>query len=281
MYTPAQEGLPRYFATNPVDGGPDSLRDILNQIEAAGEPGEIFCEWQGVSTTASMLSVTVPETVIQGQGRMLSGFGISLQASCSLFGMIFSQIREDDGVQIIGENARQVQVVNCILDNNGVDPNSGPDEAISIVRGAGQDGVILTGITITGWGKVILIGSGDPEWRAAESKAKVGMFGVLMDGNSRRHPYVRYIDMTMTGCTIANWGAFVYDGLTYGARAEEGANLHIVDSTIRQTPLVWRTPFKWIGNILQGFGPQMGVVRKAGGQAELINTTSSPSWVRT
>lgn len=100
------------------------------------------------------------------------------------------------------KGANYYLISHCYLDNTGIVP-SDADEAISVVWGANA---IIQNCYIKNWGKAILLGSGN-EPRSMSEQMTVTIRNCVLDGNSRRHPYVQGgMRVKIENCIIKNWG---------------------------------------------------------------------------
>lgn len=138
-------------------------------------------------------------------GKTYEGRGIIVHEDTEFRDCIFRNITMDngwcgDGVQCEGHI--QVNLINCIFDNTGVDP-ANSDEAVSGFR----DGcsIYMENCTIRNWGKGILIGNGD--WtKEEEGDLYLHCRGCDFIGVGRRLPFIRYGTALMEECNFVNWG---------------------------------------------------------------------------
>ena len=230
----------------------------------------------GQTHAAAPIVIDQPGTVLECGGHVLSGHGLVVTAPNVVVCNLTIRNCAGDGVQFLG-GARDCTLVNVTLDNSGVHPDYG-DEAISVVHGATN--IWISRCTIRGWGKAILIGCGDPEWREAEADATVIIGSTIFEGCGRRHPYVRYGTVEMGDCTIRDWGR-AWSVKSYGVRAEDGAVVRMTGCRFEQRPF-WQAaanPWRLVKELAQGCGPHKAIKTASGGKIILSKCTKNRSWI--
>ena len=103
-------------------------------------------------------------------------------------------------------------VDHCYFDNSDVDPEDA-DEAISVIWGASAR---IQRTYIKNWGKGILICNGD-EPDEIRDETYVEIDHCIIDGCSRRCPYIKGGIVRMTNSLICNWGATFHEK-SFGVR---------------------------------------------------------------
>ena len=160
---------------------------------------------------------------------------------------------KQDAIRITGNDAREIEIRDCIFDNSEI-PWPQSDEAISIVRGATD--VLVKNCKFRDWDKTILIGTGDDEWRQAESNVRVHFENCIFEECGRRHPYIRYGFLQMRNCTIRNWG-LTHCPKSYGIKAVAGAEVVLENISFEHNGLLKMGLSKLASHIKQAIGNRL------------------------
>ncbi len=266
-----------YSVTDNVPFNRRGLFGVMDDaVKAMDAEPVLQCKWPGVM--ASPAPVTLGHDVtLKGNGCVISKYGLVVRANCVIENFRFMNIASGDAIQVIGERARHVVIKNCFFDNRE-SLKQDADEAISVVWGAGSEGVYIVDCVIQNFGKGMLIGCGDRSHRKAESKTKVYIKKSVFHGNSRRNPYARYCEVVLDRCIIEDWGK-TWDIKSYGVRAAEGAVIRLSNCSLRQHPNAWFKPHVAL-DLMRGGGPHKGAIEESGGKIICTNTTIQPDWVK-
>ena len=172
------------------------------------------------------------------------------------------------------------------------------DEAASIVQGANAR---YKRCVFRGAGKLVLLGTGDPEDRPMERKTWATFRHCLFENFSRRGPEVQSsMYAGLHKCVIRNWGEpSRFDTRSFGAWAHDGGRL-VMQSCVFDQPRFWRGWRQMLADMIASVGQAWndeclrgllrpstylpGVCRAAfataGGRVTVSNSRGLKWWIR-
>lgn len=205
--------------TSLADDGPGSLREVL---AAVTEPTLVTFAVGGEIALASSILVPGHVTIDGGGAVTLTGSGLHLVdvEDVVVRDLSFRDVRgPGDAVTI--EASRTVLLLHCAFDNAGLHPDE-PDEFVAVVWGATD--VTIAWSRLANTDKVFLFGNGDAP-AEVDGDIRVTLHDLVMEGNGRRHPFVRHGQVDLYNSVIADWS--LRHEKTYGVRAADGARVRI------------------------------------------------------
>ena len=245
-----------HYVPTPLDGyAPGTLRHALAQ---ARDGDVIQCLWpsQVPLVLMSPLVLRQNDITLAGELRVIgAGFGLHVTGDrVNIEHLRFTSVA-GDAVMIDGPGASSCSVRGCLF----VGGHPAEDEAVSVIRGAGAEGISLVDCSFQGYAKVILVGTGDFEHAQSEANAKLFMERCHLKGNGRRHPRIRYGQAHLKDCTIADWGA-VWKDFCAGIQASSGARVDIENCKFKQRICRMLNPVRLARDLIAGGGPHRAVV---------------------
>lgn len=251
--------MANHYVTSSVDG---YLKGTMRHAVLNAQPGDcILCLWppdMGLMLLERLRFRTDNITVI-GNGRVVrSGYGFWIEADqVEIQTLSFDHVA-GDAIMVDRPTASSCTIRGCLFYGG----NRNEDEAVSVVRGAGAEWVRMIDCTIRHYGKVVLVGTGDPQYAPVEAAAKLSMERCVLDGNSRRHPRIRYGHARLKDCVIEFWGA-VWKDYCVGVQAGQGAVVELENCVFKQHFRYILRPYKTICDIIAGGGPWRAVKKDA------------------
>lgn len=251
--------MANHYVTSPVDG---YLKGTLRHAVSNARSGDcIICLWPPSMALmlVDRLRFRTNNLTIIGNGRVIRfGFGFWVEADrIDIRTLSFDHVA-GDAIMVDRPEAGSCIIRDCIF----IGGNRNEDEAVSVVRGAGANLVRMVDCTVRNYGKAVLVGTGDPEHKPVEAAAKLSMEGCVLEGNSRRHPRIRYGHARLQDCIIEYWGA-VWNDFCVGVQADQGATVELENCIFKQRFRYILRPIKTIRDIIAGGGPWRAVKKDA------------------